>query len=92
LRSLPKTGLILLLAACGGSSYTPAPDAQPAQVDDPRARAQAAAKIAKEILDNPNDGSTVLKKHEMSPDEFSDLMYEIAGDPELAEVYDTVRG
>ena len=93
MRRLGLLSVVVVALSCGDSTRSssggPAPITSP---EDPKERARAAASIAQEILENPDQGQEVLRKHEMTPDEFSDLMYEIAGDPELAEVYDTVRG
>jgi hypothetical protein len=89
-----RTALLVTLAAaaCSDDAAPAASAAAIVQTDDPHARAERAARIAKEVLEDPDHGAAVLRRHEVTPDEFSDMMYEVAGDPELAEVYETVRG
>jgi hypothetical protein len=93
-----RSAALLLLGALGcNDDVTPPASAAGAaaeliQPDDRHARAERAARIAQEVLENPDEGAAVLERHEVSPEEFSDMMYEVAGDPELAEVYETVRG
>jgi hypothetical protein len=85
----------MLFVCALGCNEDPAPSAAASglvQTEDRRARAERAARIAQEVLENPDESAAVLRRHEVSPDEFSDMMYEVAGDPELAEVYETVRG
>ncbi len=90
---------LLVGVACSQPEAAPAPEStpdtelkprpEPARVPDVAAKAAA---IAREIKARPGDAGAVVEAHGMNPTEFSDLMYEIAGDPELAEAYETARG
>ena len=66
LRLLP---VVLLALSCGDSTRASSGGAAPiASPEDPKERARAAASIAQEILENPDQGQEVLRKHEMTPE------------------------
>jgi len=66
--------LLSLAVACGGS-------VSGGKVD------QAVA-IAKELRAKPDEAEKILSDHKLTIDQWEDLMYEIAGDPAMAEQFE----
>ena len=83
LKSTAGSVLFCSLIACGGAA--PAGGTGASKVD-------TAVKIATEIKADPASAEAVLKKHEMSEDEFEALMFEIAEDPKAAEQFANKMG
>ena len=51
-------------------------------------KAEQAAAIAKELRAKPDDAEAILKKNNMTEEQWEALMYEIAEDPALAEKFE----
>lgn len=71
-RVLPSF-LLALGLACGGGGDS--------KVDQ-------AVTIAQQIKAKPDDAEKVLGQHNMTPDQWEALMYEIASDPAMAEKFE----
>lgn len=48
-----------------------------------------AATVAKEIQANPSKATETLQKHNLTQDQFENLLYDIASDPALSQKYQT---
>lgn len=51
-------------------------------------KAEQAAAIAKELRAKPDDAEKILGQHDMTPDQWEALMYDVASDPALAAKYE----
>lgn len=71
----------LLAIGCGSSQTNTA--------QTPDQKVALAATIAKEIQAHPDQGTEILKKHNLTQDQFENLLYEIAADAELTQKYQT---
>jgi hypothetical protein len=84
-----------LLAGCSGngSSATsataaPAPAARAGALStSQQSRVDKAAAIARAIESSPSSADAALQQHGMTEQQFEDLMYEIAADPEMSQAY-----
>ena len=89
--------LALAVAGCGdddaaaveGPAVEAAPAATTAAEDDPVASAVA---ISTALEADPENAEQVLASHDMSIEEFEQLMMDIAADPELSERYEAAQG
>jgi uncharacterized protein YoaH (UPF0181 family) len=64
--------IVAALMACGGAT----------------GKADQAVTIAKELRAKPDDAEKILGQHNMTPEQWEALMYEIAEDPALAAQYE----
>ncbi|MBW2461096.1 MAG: hypothetical protein JRH11_05585 [Deltaproteobacteria bacterium] len=78
-----KNRLIALLLSCALSGACLA--ACGSESDDPVERAAA---IARDIQADPANAEEVLEDHDITIDEFEELIYEIAADPEQSQRYE----
>lgn len=70
---------VILLMGCGGT------DSQNTMTADQKV--QLAATVAKEIQKNPSNATQTLKKHNLTQEQFENLLYEIAADTNLSQKY-----
>ena len=66
--------LLSLAVACGGA---------------PGGKVEQAVSIAKELRAKPDDAEKILSQHNMTPEQWEALMFEIAEDPALAEKFES---
>ena len=92
--------LLCLVTGCsdlmGTSEPTPAETeptevAKPVAEVSPSAQAVKAGEIAKKIAANPDFIDATLEEFGMSHDEYLDLLYTIAADPKLTQLYEVAR-
>lgn len=70
---------LTLLISCGNSST-------PTTMNNDQ-KVTLAATVAKEIQANPSTATETLKKHNLTQDQFENLLYDIASDPALSQKY-----
>jgi hypothetical protein len=89
-KTLAVAGLILGFVFAGIGCAGPE-QAQPAssgaQTKPGPEKVELAAEIAREIQKAPGDADAILEKHGTTREEFEELLYEIAADPELSRAY-----
>jgi hypothetical protein len=96
-----RTSLLLLAAlfvvfiGCGGSEPEPASEAE-RETGSAAATASAdlvtrAAEISKAIEADPDAAEEILQRYEITVEEFEQLMFEIAADPELSKAFEAAR-
>lgn len=77
---------LVLGLGCAGSEPVPPPEsAQASQVDE---RVALAAEIARAVEANPDDADEILASHDVSIEQFEEMIYEISADPELSRAYE----
>ncbi len=79
---MKKRIVALVLAGALSGACLSACDSEP---DDPVERAAA---IARDIQADPANAEEVLEDHDITIDEFEELIYEIAADPEQSQRYE----
>jgi len=89
--------LPLALGACGQdkpaeekpvtTEKPPAPTEEVDEEDPLDPRVEKAVTIANAIAADPDSADTILESNDMDRDKFEALMYEIAKDPELSQLY-----
>lgn len=83
-------------AGCGGSSATQdaSTETTPAETSGAPTVEQAreAGTIAKAIEKEPNRTAEILAEHGMTAESLEALLYQIARDPKLTEVYEEAKG
>lgn len=87
--------MMLVSLACAPSSTTEE-SATPAATEHSAAtpsleRAREAAQMAEKIEKEPARLTEILEAHGMTSDEFQELLYKIAEDPELTRAYEAAR-
>jgi len=94
MRRTPIFLIAVLALVLGCAGPTSEQEAAPANTTAESATAEKAedivakaAVIAKEIEADPGSAETILAGHDMTIDDFDQLMYEISADPDLSEAY-----
>jgi len=89
---MKQIGLLLLVAAlslaagCSGSGSEPESSSTgEAETDDQVTRA---AEIMKAIEADPDAADEILQSHDMTVEQFEQVMYEISADPALSKAYE----
>jgi hypothetical protein len=84
--------LILLLTmavACGGSDSGPAGEPEAvAGAEAAKDLPTRAAEITLAVEADPDSADAILEQHGVTVDEFEEMMFEIAADPELTRAYE----
>ena len=88
-------GMLLVSLACAPASTTeesatPAATEQNASASSLE-KAREAAQMAVEIEKEPGRLTEILEAHGMTSEEFQELLFEIAEDPELTRAYEAAR-
>jgi hypothetical protein len=86
---------VILAAACvslggcssGSSTNSSSEPSAVALSGAESAKVEKAAAIARELRADAGAADAVLRRHGMTEQQFEDLMYEIAEDPEMSEAY-----
>lgn len=93
---MKRAGLLLLLAGlvlgigCASSETEPAREAvETIQTDDLVTRA---AEIAKAVEADPDSAEEILASHDVTVEQFEQMMYDISADPELTKAYEAALG
>jgi hypothetical protein len=82
--------LAAALAGCGGDAPEVEAESNTAAATVESADlASRAASITKAMNADPDAVEAILESHGVTPDEFEQMMYEIAADPELSKAYDS---
>lgn len=86
--------LCAALAGCGAEPPAEPTPAETAAAGDTAAPApemadsvRTAVGIARELEADPEAAEAILERHGMTTEEFDEMMYDIAADPELARQY-----
>ncbi len=74
------------LTACDKSTSSSAPPSA-TTASSSSAKVDKAVAIAKAIEATPDQADQILSKNGMSEQQFNDLMYEIASDPQMSDQY-----
>lgn len=79
---------IVALAGCASSGGSGAgAGTEPARAGAQPSKVDTAAAIARAMKADPDRADEVLQRYGMTEQQFEDLMYEIAADPEMSEAY-----
>jgi hypothetical protein len=79
-------GIVLPAIGCAGTEQQK-PASSAVQTKQNPERVRLAADIAREIKNTPGEGAAILEKHGMTREDFEQLLYEIAADPELSQAF-----
>ena len=77
LMSITVVALALSVPACGGASG---------------GKAEQAAAIAKKIKAQPDKAEDIVKEAGMTPEQYQQLLREVAGDPDMSAAYANAMG
>jgi hypothetical protein len=87
--------LFVFSLGCAGSEPEPAVEAEPeagsVTAAEPEDLVTRAAEIAAAIEADPDGAEEILQRHEVTIEEFEQMMFEIAADPELSKAYEAAR-
>ena len=77
---------IALGLGCSGSETVPRSESsETSQVDE---RVALAAEIARAVETNPDAADEILASHDVTLEQFEEMMYDISADPELTKAYE----
>ena len=77
---------LVLGLGCAGSETAPQPESsETSQVDE---RVELAAEIAKAVEAAPDAAEEILASHDLTLEQFEQMIYDISADPELTKAYE----
>ena len=81
---------VLVMVGCGGSSVqqAPAPAQAPAAAEPATDLVTRALEISAAIEADPDSAEAILQSHDLTIEQFEEMLYEISADPELSKEFD----